>query len=152
MGIVVPSISGEGPVDLFMYRFGPWQDGFTGFERYEIRGGELHLAQQRRMSLPPLTNYNRNRKDAAALVSDLDGDGVRDIACINLSCVPSLGVLFVSGATLLPIARAQLPTLSSSAGAWIPAVADAPAQLFVIANDASYKAEWLRIVPPSSPR
>ena len=152
MGIVVPSISGEGPVDLVMYRFGPWQDGFTGFERYEIRGGELHLAQQRRMSLPPLTDYNRNRKDAAALVSDLDGDGVRDIACINLSCVPSLGVLFVSGATLLPIARAQLPTLSSSAGAWIPAVADAPAQLFVIASDTSYKSEWLRIVPPSSPR
>ena len=152
MGILVPSLSGEGPVDLVLYRFGPWQDGFAGFERYEIQKGELHLAQQRRMSLPPLKKYNRSRKDAVALVSDLDGDGVQDIACINLSCVPSLGVLFVSGATLVPIARAPVPTSEAATGAWIEAVAGAPAQLFMIVGDAPSKLSWLRVVPPSSPR
>ena len=152
MGILVPSLSGEGPVDLVLYRFGPWQDGFAGFERYEIRGGELHLALQRRMNLPPVRKYNRSRKDAAALVDDLDGDGVQDIACINLSCVPALGVLFVSGATLSPILRSPLPTTSSATGSWIPAAAGAPAQLFVIAGDGPAKLGWLRIVPPSSPR
>jgi hypothetical protein len=135
-----------------MYRFGPWQDGFAGFERYEIQQGELRLAQQHRMNLPPLQQYNRSRKDAVALVSDLDGDGVQDIACINLSCVPSLGVLFVSGATLVPIARAPVPTSEAATGAWIEAVAGAPAQLFMIVGDAPSKLTWMRVVPPSSPR
>jgi hypothetical protein len=151
MGILVPSLSGEGPSDLVIYRFGPWQDGFTGFERYEIRGGDLHLAHQHRMRIPSLDQYNRSRKNAAVLISDLDGDGVRDIACINLSCLPSLGVLVVSTATLAPIARVPLPAVSIMGG-WIPEVPGQPSQLMVVVGEAPGRLDWLRIVPPSSPR
>jgi len=133
---LVPSRTRIGAADLVLCRIGPWQDGFSGLERYGIEGGSLQLLVRRELGLHPGTVMDHHPVVRIVEVDDLDSDGERDIAIPLLSAAKDGGILFVSTKDLHSIARVRVPDGKDPPGplpthhlAWIPAGPDRKAVL-----------------------
>jgi len=115
---LVGRVGGDKRPSVMVMRHGPWHDGFEGLERYEPQGEGLRLAAQCR-----LASVGASRVPKVPLLSevvglqlpDLDGDGFTDLAQLVAGDLHS--VVFVSGRTAQPLARALLPKATSQ---WVP--------------------------------
>lgn len=125
---MIPSRTRTGAVDLVLCRIGPWQDGFSGVERYSAEGPILQLLIRRELGLRPGPRLDQAASRQILEVDDLDGDDENDLALPLPASAPDGGILFVSSRDLQTIARARIPDGQDLPGpktcngaTWIPA-------------------------------
>lgn len=114
---LVPSRTRKGRADVVICRAGPWQDGFSGFERYGAEGKSLQLLLRREIGGDLKAPSWPDPLSGLVMVDDLDGDGERDLVATMLSASPEAGILFFSAADLRCVARARTPAQVDPGGA-----------------------------------
>jgi len=124
---LVPSRTRSGAADVVLCRIGAWQDGFSGVERYGIKGSALQLLIRRELGLRREAIIDHHPVLQIIEVDDLDADGERDLAVPLLASAKDGGVVFLSAQDLRCLGRARVPASSASQaaipvnhGTWIP--------------------------------
>ncbi|MEQ1634814.1 MAG: hypothetical protein ABL997_20710, partial [Planctomycetota bacterium] len=143
--LLVPSLSEPNQTDVVVARVCEWHDQFVGMERYGLDGDMFRLRQRCEWRLRAGAAGLHSDPGCAMVVDDLDGDGVADFALPGLAKLPSIGVLFVSGRTLQPLATAPLQAAQGATGLWVPACPKAAAHFVAMGSlrlDGSGFALW----------
>ena len=106
---LVPSRTRPGVADLVICRAGPWQDRFSGFERYGVEGKSPQLLLRRELGIGLHDPNDPDPMQELIVADDFDGDGQRDLVATLFSNTADAGVLVFSAADLGCIARSSAP-------------------------------------------